>query len=254
MPGSGYFADSGQAKIEVTLVNTAASTKVWDKATANYFTSLNYIPFWRYLGTSVFLTIMNVLLAMFSCSLIAYAFARLKWPGREVCWAILLGTIMIPGQVTMIPGFLINKWLGWYITLYPLWVGSAFGSVFFIFMLRQFMKNIPKDLEDAAKIDGCTYWQIYWNVVLPLVRPTLAAIGIFTFMNSWSNFMGPLMYVTDQRHYPLSLGLFSFQTLSGVNGGMMMAASVMMTLPVIALFFLAQKQFIQGVTFTGLKG
>ena len=116
------------------------------------------------------------------------------------------------------------------------------------------MKNIPKDLEDAAKIDGCSYWQIYWHVILPLVKPTLAAIGIFTFMGVWNDFMGPLMYLSDQKLYPLSLGLFAFQTVAGGNQGMMMAASLMMTLPVIALFFVAQKQFIQGVSFTGIKG
>jgi ABC-type glycerol-3-phosphate transport system permease component len=241
-------------KIEWTVENTSAWTKVYDKFSYNYHNSLRYIPFWRYFATSVFLVVMNVVLAIFSSSLIAFAFARLNWPGRELCWAVLLGTIMIPGQVTMIPNFLIMKWLGWYNTLRPMWVCSAFGSVFFIFMLRQFMKNIPKDLEDAAKIDGCSYWQIYWNVVLPLVKPTLAAIGIFTFMGVWNDFMGPLMYVSDQRYYPLSLGLFAFQTIAGGNQGMMMAASLMMTLPVIALFFVAQKQFIQGVTFTGIKG
>jgi len=244
----------GAAKVEMAVENTSALTKVFDKFSYNYRNSLRYIPFWRYFLTSLFLVAMNVVLAIFSSSLIAYSFARLQWPGRELCWALLLGTIMIPSQVTMIPNFLVMKWLGWYNTLRPMWVGSAFGSVFFIFMLRQFMKNIPKDLEDAAKIDGCTYWQIYWNVILPLVKPTLAAIGIFTFMNVWNDFMGPLMYVSDQRYYPLSLGLFAFQTLAGGNQGMMMAASLMMTLPVIALFFVAQRQFIQGVTFTGIKG
>lgn len=244
----------GKARIEMTVENTSFATKVYDKFTFNYKNSLRYIPFWRYFLTSLFLVVVNVALAIFSSSLIAFSFARLKWPGRDVCWGILLGTIMIPGQVTMIPHFLIMKWLGWYNTLRPMWVGSAFGSVFFIFMLRQFMKNIPKDLEDAAKIDGCSYWQIYWHVIMPLVKPTLAAIGIFTFMGVWNDFMGPLMFLSDQRLYPLSLGLFAFQTIAGGNQGMMMAASLMMTLPVIALFFVAQKQFIQGITFTGIKG
>jgi len=241
-------------KVELAIEDTSSFTKACDKFSYNYRNSLHYIPFWRYFLTSLFLVVINVFLAIFSSSFIAYAFARLTWPGRELCWAVLLGTVMIPGQVTMIPNFLIMKWLGWYNTLRPMWVGSAFGSVFFIFMLRQFMKNIPKDLEDAAKIDGCSYWQIYWHVILPLVKPTLAAIGIFTFMGVWNDFMGPLMYLSDQRYYPLSLGLFAFQTLAGGNQGMMMAASLMMTLPVIALFFVAQKQFIQGVTFTGIKG
>jgi multiple sugar transport system permease protein len=240
--------------VELAVENTSFAAKLWDKALYNYRNALRYIPFWRYFFTSLLLVAVNVVLAVFSSSLAAYSFARLNWPGRELCWAALLGTLMIPTQVTMIPTFLIIKWLGWYNTLRPLWIGSAFGGVFFIFMLRQFMKNIPKDLEDAARIDGCGYWQIYWYVILPLVKPTLAAIGIFTFMNVWNDFMGPLMYLSDQKLYPLSLGLFAFQTIAGDNQGMMMAASLMMTLPVIALFFVAQKQFIQGVTFTGIKG
>ena len=255
--GSGFYSEPGKARIELTLVNTSSFTKALDKFSYNYKRALGYIPFWRYFFTSVFLVIVNVVLSIFASSLVAYSFARLNWPGRDICWAILLGTVMIPGQVTMIPSFLIMKWLGWYGTLKPLWVGSAFGGVFFIFMLRQFMKGIPKDLEDAAKIDGCNYWQIYWNVILPLVKPTLAAIGIFTFMDTWNDFMRPLLYLSDQRSYPLSLGLFAFQAVQGqnqTNQGMMMAASLMMTIPVIILFFAAQRHFIQGVTFSGLKG
>ena len=255
--GTGFYNQPGKARIEFSLENTSAWTKVADKFSYNYKKALGFIPFWRYLLTSLFLVGMNIVLAIFSSSLVAYSFARLQWPGRGICWAILLGTIMIPGQVTLIPSFLIMKWLGWYGTLRPLWIGSAFGGVFFVFMLRQFMKNIPKDLEDAARIDGCGYWQIYWHVILPLVKPTLAAIGIFTFMATWNDFMGPLMYLSDQKDYPLSLGLFAFKAVAGKNQenqGMMMAASLMMTVPVIALFFAAQKHFIEGVTFAGIKG
>jgi multiple sugar transport system permease protein len=248
------FNQKGRVRLTISVENTSAWTKFYDKATYNYRHALHYIPFWRYLFTSLFLVGINVILSIFSSSLVAYAFARLNWPGRKYCWALLLATVMIPGQVTVIPTFLIFKWLGWFNTLKPLWVGSAFGSVFFVFMLREFMKGIPKDLEDSAKIDGCNYWQIYWNVIIPLVKPTLAAIGIFTFMGTWNEFMGPLMYLSDQKLYPLSLGLFAFQTVAGSNQGMMMAASLLMTLPVIALFFVAQRHFIQGVAFSGIKG
>jgi ABC-type glycerol-3-phosphate transport system permease component len=160
---------------------------------------------------------------------------------------------MIPPQVTMIPVFLIFKELGWYNTLKPLWIGSFFGSAFYIFLLRQFMKGIPKDLEDSAMIDGCSYFGIYRLVILPLIKPALAAIGIFTFMGTWNDFMGPLIYLNDQRLYPLSLGLFALQVFKFGDYGLMMAASVLMTLPVILLFFAAQRQFIQGVTLTGMK-
>jgi multiple sugar transport system permease protein len=162
--------------------------------------------------------------------------------------------MMLPGQVTMIPVFLIFKALGWFNTLRPLWVPSFLGSAFFIFLLRQFMKTIPKDLEDAAKIDGCGFFGIYWRIILPLIKPALAAIAIFTFMGSWNDFMGPLIYVNDQRIYPLSLGLFMFQTMWGAEHGMLMAASTLMTLPVVVMFFFAQRYFIQGVTLTGMKG
>ena len=257
--GTGVYNSDGPkdkdvVRLNVWIENTSLWTKIWDKFTYNYSQALRYIPFWRYLLTSILLVINNVALNILSSSLVAYSFARLNWPGRKYCWALLLATVMIPGQVTMIPGFLIFKWLGWFNTLRPLWIGSCFGNVFFVFMLREFMKGIPKDLEDSAKIDGCSYYQIYWHVIIPLVKPTLAAIGIFTFMGTWNEFMGPLMYLSDQKMYPLSLGLFAFQTVAGSNQGMMMAASLMMTLPVIALFFVAQRQFIQGVTFTGIKG
>ena len=251
---SSDFNEKGRVRITVAIENTSPWTKISDKFSYNYRKALRYIPFWRYLLTSLFLVGINIVLNIFSSSLVAYAFARLNWPGRQYCWALLLATVMIPGQVTLIPTFLIFKYLGWFNTLQPLWVGSAFGSVFFVFMLREFMKGIPKDLEDSARIDGCNYWQIYWNVILPLVKPTLAAIGIFTFMGTWNEFMGPLMYLSDQKLYPLSLGLFAFQTVAGSNQGMMMAASLLMTLPVIALFFVAQRHFIQGVAFSGIKG
>ena len=191
---------------------------------------------------------------VFSCSIVAYAFSRLNWPGREVLFAVLLATMMLPAQVTMIPVFMIFEKLGWYNTLRALWAPSFLGSAFYIFLLRQFMKSIPDELEDAAKIDGCSYFGIYWRIILPLVKPALAAVCIFTFMGTWNDFMGPLIYINDQRLYPLALGLFDFRALHATDFGMLMAASTLMTLPVIALFFLAQRYFIQGVTLTGIKG
>jgi ABC-type glycerol-3-phosphate transport system permease component len=244
----------GTCRIVLALEPTSTPRAIYDKYTRNYFEASRYIPFWRYTANSVFLVIMNVIGQLFGCSLVAYAFARLKWPGREVCFGILLATMMLPGQVTTIPVFLIFKWLGWFNTLRPLWAPSFLGSAFFIFLLRQFMKTIPTDLEDAAKIDGCGFFGIYWRIILPLVKPALAAIAIFTFMGSWNDFMGPLIYVNDQRIYPLSLGLFMFQTMWGAEHGMLMAASALMTLPVVIMFFLAQRYFIQGVTLTGMKG
>jgi multiple sugar transport system permease protein len=238
-----------------TSVLGAWLAKIW----RNYRLTLDYIPFWRYVGTGLFLVILNLIGTLFSCSLAAYAFARLHWPGRSICFAALLGTMMIPAQVTMIPQFLIMQKLGWYNTLKPLWVMSFFGSAFSIFLLRQFLKGIPRDLEDAARLDGCGFLRIYWHIMLPLVRPTLVVIAIFTFLATWNDFMGPLIYLSDQRLYPLSFGLYAFQIQSLQPGtsagiGMLMAGSLLMMLPVIAIFFFAQRYFLQSVTLTGMKG
>jgi multiple sugar transport system permease protein len=257
----GQSAIHGPNEIRITLelrrtgVMGAWLAKIW----RNYRLTLDYIPFWRYVGTGLFLVILNLIGTLFSCSLAAYAFARLQWPGRGICFAALLGTMMIPAQVTMIPQFLIMQKLGWYNTLKPLWVMSFFGSAFSIFLLREFLKGIPRDLEDAARLDGCGFLRIYWHIMLPLVRPTLAVIAIFTFLATWNDFMGPLIYLSDQRLYPLSFGLYAFQIQSLQPGtsagiGMLMAASLLMMLPVIAIFFFAQRYFLQGITLTGMKG
>jgi ABC-type glycerol-3-phosphate transport system permease component len=252
--GPQYESDPHKIKITLEIKKNSVLGAWWAKIRRNYSLALDHIPFWRYVSTSCFLIILNMVSTLFSCSLVAYSFARLQWPGRNFCFALMLATMMIPGQVTMIPYFLIVRSLGWYNTLYPLWVGSFFASAFNVFLLRQFFKGIPRDLEDAAKIDGCGFWRIYWFVMLPLIKPTLAAVAIFTFLNVWNDFMHPLIYLSDQRLYPLSLGLYAFNVQAGSSMGMMMAGSLLMTLPVIVIFFFAQKYFIQGVTLTGMKG
>lgn len=244
----------GKIRLTVTLRRSSQARAWFYKGTRNYRTALRYIPFWRYAATSAFLVIMNIVGNLFACSLVAYAFARLHWPGRNLTFGLMLATMMIPPQVTMIPYFLIIRWLGWYNTLSPLWIISFFGNAFNIFLLRQFMKGIPRDMEDAARIDGCNFMQIYWYVILPLIKPTLACISIFTFMAVWNDFMGPLIFLADQQLYPLSLGLYALNVQQGGDFGMMMAGSLLMTLPVIAIFFFAQKYFIQGITLTGSKG
>ncbi|MCS7033814.1 MAG: carbohydrate ABC transporter permease, partial [Phycisphaerae bacterium] len=220
----------------------------------NYIRVLEQIPFWRYVRVSILLVILNILLTLLSSSLVAYAFARLQWPGRDLAFLVMLGTLMIPGQVTMIPHFLIWSGLGAYNTLTPLYLGAAFGNAFYIFLMRQFLKGVPTDLEDAARIDGCGFLRIYWHVMLPLVKPSLAAIAIFTFMGTWNDFLGPLLYIADQRLYPLAFGLYAFSVQVSNNPVLTMAASLLMTLPVIVLFFLAQRYFVQGITLTGMKG
>jgi len=244
----------GTIKVILELERTPYYAALFKKFTYNYSEVTRYVPFWRFTANSFFLVIMNVLGQIISCSMVGYAFSRLRWPGRDILFGIMISTMMLPGQVTMIPVFVIFKKLGWYNTMKPLWVPAFFGSAFFIFLVRQFLLSIPQDLEDAAKIDGCSYFRIYWNIMLPLIKPTLATIAIFTFMGSWNNFMGPLIYINKLELTPLSLGLFVLRTAHGGEWGMMMAASTMMTLPVIIVFFFAQKYFIQGVTLTGMKG
>lgn len=257
--GAQYVSGANQIKVSLELKRTTLADAWFAKLLRNYRATLDYIPFWRYFATSLFLVVLNMAGTLFSCSLVAYSFARLQWPGRNVSFALLLATMMIPAQVTMIPQFLIMQKLGWYNTLQPLWIASFVAPAFYVFLLRQFLKGIPRDLEDAARLDGCGFLRIYWHIMLPLVRPTLAAIAIFTFMATWNEFMSPLIYLADQRLYPLSFGLYAFQvqvtnpgTAAGM--GMMMAASLLMTLPVIAIFFFAQRYFLQGVTLTGMKG
>lgn len=252
--GVSSFNDPGMIKLSLACHQAKGFMAAYNKYINNYREVLRIVPLWAYVKNSLILVILNIIGQILGSSLVAYSFARLQWPAREFCFVLVLATLMIPAQVTMIPVFLIFKYLGWYNTLQPLWVGSFFGSAFYIFLLRQFMRGIPVDLEDSAKIDGCSYLGIYWRIILPLIKPAMAAIGIFTFLGTWNDFMGPLIYLNDQTKYPLSLGLFALQVFKSGDYGLMMAASVLMTVPVIALFFAAQRHFIQGVTLTGMKG
>ncbi|MHC4066015.1 MAG: carbohydrate ABC transporter permease, partial [Planctomycetota bacterium] len=253
--GQQYDHGEGKIRVRVRLSRSATPEALWAKGTENYRKAFEEVPFWRYLKTSVFLVAANIIGTLFSCSLVAYALARLTWPGRNLAFLLVLATLMVPPQVTMIPSFVIYRFLGWYNTLAPLWVPNCLAvNAFAVFLLRQAMKGIPRDLEDAARIDGCGYFRTYWHVALPLMRPTLAAISIFTFMFVWNDFITPLIYVNDQRLYPLALGLFSFLAGRENQFTLIMAGSMIMTLPVIITFFFAQRHFIQGVTMTGLKG
>ncbi|HQE84497.1 MAG TPA: ABC transporter permease subunit [Candidatus Hydrogenedentes bacterium] len=252
--GPSEFREQGRLRVTLDFNRALRPKAVANKYMFNYREVLRMIPVTMYLRNSLVLVVLNVLGQIVGSSLVAFSFARLRWPARDFCFFLVLATLMIPPQVTMIPVFLIFKNLGWYNTLKPLWVVSFFGSAFYIFLLRQFMRSIPGDLEDSAKIDGCGYLGIYWRIIMPLIKPALATIGIFTSLAVWNDFMGPLIYVNDQALYPLSLGLFALKVFKTGDYGLMMAGAVMMTLPIIILFFVAQREFIQGITLTGMKG
>jgi multiple sugar transport system permease protein len=226
---------------------------------SNYSDALGFLPpeynhGLRPLWNTIYVTILVILGTVLSSSLVAFSFARLKWPGRDVLFVVLIATMMIPPAVTMLPVFLIFRALNWIDTLRPLWVPALFGSAFNVFLLRQFFMTIPNDLEDAAKIDGCSYFTIYWKIMLPLIKPALAAITIFAFMGSWNNFMGPLIYISSPEKMTLAYALQLFQGMHGGEPAMMMAAATLVMLPVLGVFFFTQRYMIQGVTLTGIKG
>ncbi len=225
----------------------------------NYTDALDFLPKGThkgllYLWNTLVISLLSVLGTVLSSSMVAYSFSRLRWPGRDIVFGVLLATMMIPGAVTMMPVFLIFRMLGWVDTLRPLWIPSFFGGAFSIFLLRQFFLTIPGELEEAAKIDGAGYWTIYWRIMLPLIKPALAAVTIMTFMGSWNNFMGPLIYISSPEKMPLAYALQLFQGEHGAEYGMVMAAACLVMFPVLAIFFFMQRHFIEGITLTGIKG
>ena len=219
----------------------------------NFFKVWELVPFGRFYLNSIIMSGAITLSQLITCSLAAYAFARLRFLGREVLFYMFLSTMMIPQQVTMIPVYAILNFFGWidtYAALIVPFAASAFGT----FLLRQFFKTIPKELEDAAKLDGCGHLRFLWNIVLPLSRPALATLSIFTFMLSWNNYIWPLVVTNSEEMRTLQLGLATFRDEGGINWGYFMAATLMATVPVLIVFLTAQRQFVRGITLTGLKG
>jgi multiple sugar transport system permease protein len=223
---------------------------------SNYPTALTSIPFTSYLWNTVQITFLCLAGTLASNSLVAYAFARLRAPGRDVLFLLVLATIMLPYQVTMIPVFVLFSKLHWVNTFRPLIVPSFFAiNAFGIFLLRQFFMTIPVELDDAAKIDGCGVLGIFVRIILPLSRPALATLSIFTFLATWNDYLGPLIYLNDTSKWTLSLGLTNFMGMSGTTQwNYLMVATLATMLPCLVLFFFAQRLFIQGVVVSGVKG
>ena len=220
----------------------------------NYAKGLSYIPFLLYLKNTLIICFTCVIGTLISSSLVAYGLSRIEWKGREALFIIILSTMMLPYQVIMVPMFTLFTKLGWIDTFLPLTVPAFLGNAFFIFLLRQFFMSIPNDLTDAAKLDGCSEFGVYRQVILPLSVPALATVGLFTFMNTWNDYLGPLIYLFDERNYTLSLGLAMFLGQYGSYWGYLMAVSTVVTIPIVILFFFTQRTFIQGITLTGMKG
>ena len=221
---------------------------------ANFPDALTALPFATYFVNTLTVTIVSVGGTLLSSTMVAYGFARFRAPGRQFWFLVMVSTMMLPYAVFMIPQFVLFNKLHWVNSLRPLIVPAFFGNPFYIFLLRQFFLSVPTDMEEAAKIDGANALQALYHVLLPLARPALAAVAIFQFLGAWNDFLGPLIFLNDQRLYTLALGINFFKSQHLVQWNLLMAASLVVMLPCVALFFAAQRYFIEGITLTGVKG
>jgi len=211
-------------------------------------------PFLRYTINTLIIVGGEIAGTLFSCSLVAYAFARLRWRGRDLLFNLLIITMLIPWQVLMIPQFLMFFKIGWYGTFLPLIVPAFFGNAFFIFLIRQYMRTIPRELELAARVDGCNYFQVFWHVVLPLCKPVLAVCVVFVFLGGWNDLLGPLIYLDSNDKFTVAIGMANMVTRADPNLNLLMAANLIMMVPAVLLYFFAQEKLIGGIASVGLKG
>ncbi len=225
----------------------------------NYTTVLEKVPFLRWTWNSVYVVGLSTAGTVLSASVVAYSFARFRYRGRNIIFLITLATMMLPAQVTLIPQFVLFHKLGWIETLRPLWVPTWFGGgAFFIFLFRQFFMSLPRELDEAALIDGASYPRIFWSIILPLSGPVMATVAVISFISGWNDFVNPLIYVHTPDKYTLAVGLNYFRQIPDAAGAptqhLLMAASVMVIMPVLLIFFLAQRYFVQGIVLSGIKG
>lgn len=230
-----------QLRVVLLVSRAGRADAAWSKIRYHYDRVFASIPFWRYFRTSIFLALANALLMTFACALAAYSFARFRWPGRDICFVVLLATVLFPPQVTLVPRFLIWQQLGAYDTLVPLWLPAAFGNAFFIFLLREAVRTVPPELEDAARIDGCGPYGVFLHAAMPQLAPSLAAIATFSFLSSWNDFLGPLLFLSDQRLYPLSFGTYALAVFSGSEPTLMSASALLLALPPLVCFLLLHR-------------
>ncbi len=219
----------------------------------NYRRALTQIPYLRYLRNTLFITVFSIIGQVFAAPLVAYSVCRIRWFGRRIVFFLVISTLFLPYQVTMIPEYIIYYKLGLIGTYIPLILPNFFGGAFYIFLLRQFMLTLPESLIEAAKIDGASHFKIYWQIILPLIRPAIATVVIFTFLGTWSDFLRPFIYLNKENMYTLSVGLRGFLTQYTVDWGPLMAAAAIFVIPIITIFFLAQRYFTEGISLTGGK-
>ncbi|HEV8638583.1 MAG TPA: carbohydrate ABC transporter permease [Chloroflexota bacterium] len=222
----------------------------WD----NYAETVQRMPFHIFTFNSFKIAVLGTVGAVLTCSLAAYAFARLSFPGRDRLFFVLLATMMVPGQVTFIPHFLIMQAVGWTNSHNALIVPHFFGGAFGTFLLRQFFLTLPSELEDAARIDGAGHFRIYWQIFVPLAQPALATLAVFVFMGSWNDLVGPVIYLSDREKMTLTVGLAMFKGFNVVRWHLVMAGAVINVIPILIIYVLAQKYFVQGVALSGIKG
>jgi multiple sugar transport system permease protein len=221
----------------------------------NFRRAFRIVPLWQYATNTLKIELLVVPATLVSASMVAYAFARLRWPGRDKLFLVLLATLMLPPQVTLIPQYVIFRHLHWIDTWIPLIIPAFLGgNPFYIFLIRQFMRGVPRDLSDAARMDGAGECRIFWSIVLPLCKPVLAAVAIFAFIATWNDFFNPLVYLQTDAKKTYALGLSAFTTNFGTDVTALLAATTLGVLPPILLFGIAQRYFVEGITFTGSKG
>ena len=244
------FATEGKGTPTVSLHSLVPSPVQWK----NYPNALAAVPFRTYLRNTVMLCLINVFGVVLSSAIVAYGFARTNFVAKNFFFVLMISTMAVPPQVTMVPVFALFRALGWYGTYLPLTVPAFFGAPFFIFLLTQFFQKLPEDMSEAARLDGSSEWGIFTRVVLPLSKPALATCGIFQFMWTWNDYLGPLIYLNRPSLYTVAYGLQQFMSKNGGEWTLLMAGATVFTAPIIVLFFFAQKTFIQGIATTGAKG
>jgi multiple sugar transport system permease protein len=212
------------------------------------------MPFLRYMINTTVIVVANILGVLLSCSVVGFAFARLRFRGSKVLFYILIVTMLIPWQALMVPQFLLFVEIGWYGSYLPLIVPSFTGTAFFIFLIRQYMRTIPRDLDDAARVDGLNTWQIFYRIILPLSAPVLTVCAVFTFLWNWNNLLGPLIYLDNDEKFTVAIGLANLVTRADTPWNLLMAANLVSILPPVIVYFFVQKKLIGGIASVGLKG